>query len=357
MKKISIIIPVYNCEKYISAAIESIINQPVFHLCEMIIVNDGSTDKTAEICEKYVQEHEHIKLIRQENQGVSVARNVGIQNSSGEYIMFLDADDCYVEGVLDEQVLEELEMKYDAVFLSAYSANVSRNRFGINARYRNVVIQGGRSISLPGTFASGIYRRAMLLENEIWFDEHITLNEDQVFMLKALYAAGQIKFCERFSYIYCKTPKPLIYTLRNSRDWFRAWQKAYQWFDEHAVENREQMLAFADLKISARMLLYAKDYAKSVYSKRALLQELERVNGLEMLQNATKNNVLAYQYKDLELFQNDLGKFILLSKLEGYKIFFGRLALKVPMIRAYRDKKIYPYKKVDVNGPEVKDVL
>lgn len=90
--KTSIIIPAYNAQSYIERAIESALRQ-TYDDIEIIIINDGSTDKTSEIIEEYSQKHTNIKVISTDNGGVSRARNIGIDNSSGEYIVFLDADD------------------------------------------------------------------------------------------------------------------------------------------------------------------------------------------------------------------------------------------------------------------------
>ncbi|MCG8343758.1 MAG: glycosyltransferase [Chlorobiales bacterium] len=92
---ISIIMSVYNGERFIGEAIESCLEQRVKHGWELIVVNDGSTDGTVQIIEKYLEDS-RIKLIHQENKGISAAKNNGIVNSSGNYVSFLDADDCYL---------------------------------------------------------------------------------------------------------------------------------------------------------------------------------------------------------------------------------------------------------------------
>lgn len=92
--KVSIIIPVYNSEKYIEKCIESAINQTLDNI-EIIIINDGSKDSSEKIINKYLNKS-NIKLISKENEGCGIARNIGIQNSKGEYIFFLDSDD-YIE--------------------------------------------------------------------------------------------------------------------------------------------------------------------------------------------------------------------------------------------------------------------
>lgn len=89
---ISVIVPIYNVEKFLPYSMESILNQTYSNL-EIILVNDGSTDKSKSICEMYQSKDKRIKLINQKNQGVSVVRNIGIANATGEYIGFIDSDD------------------------------------------------------------------------------------------------------------------------------------------------------------------------------------------------------------------------------------------------------------------------
>ncbi len=89
---ISIIIPIYNAEKYISTCLGSILSQTLYNI-EIICVNDGSTDNSLEILEEYQKKDSRIVILNQENQGVSVARNYGISKATAEYIMFMDADD------------------------------------------------------------------------------------------------------------------------------------------------------------------------------------------------------------------------------------------------------------------------
>ncbi|MDD6826546.1 MAG: glycosyltransferase family 2 protein [Oscillospiraceae bacterium] len=99
MVKISVSIPVYNAEKYISECIESIINQS-FNDWELILVDDGSTDLSGKICKQYALNDSRIRYIYQNNTGQSSARNRGIDESKGEYIMFMDADDCLYPNAL-----------------------------------------------------------------------------------------------------------------------------------------------------------------------------------------------------------------------------------------------------------------
>lgn len=92
MEKISVIVPVYQEEKYLKRCIDSLINQTYPHL-EIILVNDGSTDGSGQICDEYAEKYPQIQVVHQENQGVSSARNTGLNRAAGDYIGFVDGDD------------------------------------------------------------------------------------------------------------------------------------------------------------------------------------------------------------------------------------------------------------------------
>ena len=108
--KLSIVIPVYNTEEYIRQCIDSVINIKNIET-EIIAVNDGSTDRTKDILEEYTENDDRIKVITQENQGASAARNTGIKASTGDYIYFLDSDD-WVDTVSFEKIIRQLENDY-----------------------------------------------------------------------------------------------------------------------------------------------------------------------------------------------------------------------------------------------------
>ena len=110
---ISIIVPVYNVEEYLEECLESIQNQTYTNI-EVIMINDGSTDGSKEICERFCQQDNRFKLVTQENQGLSAARNRGVKESVGQYIMFVDSDDVINTSVL-EVLLPYMKMDVDIV--------------------------------------------------------------------------------------------------------------------------------------------------------------------------------------------------------------------------------------------------
>lgn len=102
MTKISIIVPIYNVEKYLKRSLDSLVNQTLEDI-EIILVDDGSTDNSHKIAEDYKENYSNVLLVTKENGGLSDARNFGLQYASGEYIAFIDSDD-YVESQMFERM-------------------------------------------------------------------------------------------------------------------------------------------------------------------------------------------------------------------------------------------------------------
>ena len=100
--KYSVIIPVYNCRHYLESCVESIFKQKVDSAYEIVLIDDGSTDGSSQLCDRLAEMNSCIRVIHQANQGVSAARNAGISAAMGEYLLFLDADDFWNENLLQQ---------------------------------------------------------------------------------------------------------------------------------------------------------------------------------------------------------------------------------------------------------------
>ena len=133
---ISVIVPFYNVEEYLEECLESIRNQTYTNI-EVILVNDGSTDGSKEICERFCQQDNRFKLVTQENQGASVARNRGVKESNGDYIMFVDSDD-----VVKDNIVEVLlsYMKTDVDIVECKSTRCKEELFENNPV--NIIFEG-----------------------------------------------------------------------------------------------------------------------------------------------------------------------------------------------------------------------
>ncbi|MCW6664637.1 glycosyltransferase [Aerococcaceae bacterium NML191219] len=200
MARISVIIPVYNTEAYLSQCIESLIAQTEKQL-EIILVNDGSEDDSLAICKKYAELDNRIKVIHQSNRGVSAARNKGLQQANSEYVMFVDSDD-YVEKDMCERLFQEMGHKACDLVMCQYKKTSRNKRIGAELPMylpiEKVEDLSGRNFSffyrkdMFNAPVCKLYRRRLI---EKYFDESLSLGEDLIFNLEYL------KGCSRISYI------------------------------------------------------------------------------------------------------------------------------------------------------------
>jgi len=199
-EKVSIIIPVYNVEKYIRECLDSVINQTYKNL-EIICVDDCSPDKSAKIIEEYLQKDKRIKIIRHDkNQGTGVARNTGMKNSNGEYISFVDPDDYLNLNIIELMVKKQKETDVDIVvsnfrnFTREETPDLedileSRNFLKCSSQERYQIGFNNFQDNLNSVFISAcgkLYKKDFLIKNNIWFINQNIAGEDRGFCLKVL---------------------------------------------------------------------------------------------------------------------------------------------------------------------------
>ena len=199
MPKCSVIIPVYNVEKYLATALESVINQ-TFSDIEIICINDGSTDNSLTILENYAQKDSRIKLINQHNQGVSAARNAGLEAACGEYIMFLDPDDTY-DLTLCEKVVEKINTETPDIVMWGHNKIcntdiVDKNCYctGLEYLINNPNASLDKFIVLQVYIWDKAFKKEFLEKNKINFPLGIKNAEDLVFCLKTFYQNPKYSF-------------------------------------------------------------------------------------------------------------------------------------------------------------------
>lgn len=185
---ISIVVPTYNVEKYIGQCIDSLINQ-TWNNIEIIIIDDGSEDKTREIVNKYSIYDKRIKFYLQDNSGPSVARNNGISKSSGEYITFCDADDNVSTLYIEELVKKAQQDNYDIVTcgyidISKYGKVECNDFYDKNSelnrhKFIDCIFKG-----VGGTVWGKLFKRNIIIENNIKMNKDIFMCEDMVFVLE-----------------------------------------------------------------------------------------------------------------------------------------------------------------------------
>ena len=131
---VSVVIPVYNVEKYLKECVDSVLKQTYFSY-EIILVDDGSTDASAKICDEYAAKDSRISVIHKPNGGLSSARNTGLQKARGAYVYFLDSDDYIVEYALEKLVEAAERDNADIVFFDAVSFADADGDFKVSQNY------------------------------------------------------------------------------------------------------------------------------------------------------------------------------------------------------------------------------
>lgn len=209
-KFLSIVVPIYNAETYLSRCLDSILNQGMGKDdIEVLLVNDGSTDGSLEICEEYKRRNPDVfTIITQENSGVAVARNTGIENACGKYITFVDADDCLVTGgyrwLIDSFYDESLDkLMFWMITIDKHtSADISIK--GKNKNIQPKVTTGHEFLCNNFDFSvcHSLYRRSFLLVNSIRFGAKQRIAEDVLFNLRFDLCNPKIKIVPQRLYLY-----------------------------------------------------------------------------------------------------------------------------------------------------------
>lgn len=118
-RKVSIIVPVYNVEPWLNKCLDSLLDQ-TYSEYEILLINDGSTDRSGKICDKYAEENKRIKVFHNKNQGLSYSRNFGVKNSTGKYVMFVDSDDYINDAEIIEKFINILEKENSDFIYTSY---------------------------------------------------------------------------------------------------------------------------------------------------------------------------------------------------------------------------------------------
>lgn len=212
MAKVSVIIPVYNVEKYVSKCLDSVLSQ-TFADIEVICVNDGSTDNSLQILTEYADRDDRIKIITKPNGGLFSARHVGMVSAIGEYILFVDSDD-WIDNTLIEKTIDKIrETNVDVVIFGAYSVkedNIIKGMYSVNKipeKYKGKVLNiedyKDNLFVFPPTAWCKLYRKKFIDDNNIKFQE-IKDGEDQLFYLHAILCAKSIYVLNENLYYYIK---------------------------------------------------------------------------------------------------------------------------------------------------------
>lgn len=209
MPKVSVIVPVYNTEKYLPQCIDSILAQ-TFTDFELILVNDGSTDNSGKICDKYAEKDQSIVVIHQENSGANRARETGVNISRGEWITFVDSDDTILLNAI-ELLINNISDNIDIVIGQIFKTK---------RRTKILSISDYRKKLLIGKFAhpvAKLYRRQIFHDEIFNIHNYITIGEDMLMNIKLAFSIKQnVKIIPDVVYNYNYRENSAINTRSNS---------------------------------------------------------------------------------------------------------------------------------------------
>ncbi len=225
-KTVSVIVPAYNTEKYISKCIESLRNQS-YQEIEILLINDGSIDETLSICRRYEKEDKRIRVIDKENTGVSNTRNIGLKECTGDYVIFVDSDDYMSEDYISTLVLT-LEESHSQMVCVEYSLVNENEEYSTHES----ILKNGESkcfkakeaINLmvnknayQGYLWNKIFIKDILIKNNIFFDERIKIWEDMLFCLRYLFVIDSVTYINVPLYYYVQRSNSLM---KSHTNWF-----------------------------------------------------------------------------------------------------------------------------------------
>lgn len=298
---ISIIVPVYNVENYLKECLDSILTQSFSGSCEIVCVNDGSTDNSLEILKLYKEITKNIVIIDQKNKGLSGARNTGLKNAKGKYVMFLDSDDYLKNNNVLSLLYDEIE-KYDLDFVIAdfeyvYEDKGKNYRIKRNERIKNRVMMGIelydigiKTKSIMSVVWNKLYKRAFLEKNDLHFYEGI-IYEDMEFTPRAYYLANRVKYIDEVIVMYRQREGSIMSNNHINR------------LDDYIV-------------VAESLSFFNKNYNSKILYNSALYMYVNLINKLKYLEDENEISRIKNKLREKRV----ISKFMRSNKLK-YKLF------------------------------------
>ena len=208
-KTVSIIIPVYNSERYLNRCLDSVLSQRYTHL-EVLLIDDGSTDHSLNICREYAAKDNRIRVVHQDNQGASAARNTGLDHATGEYIMFCDSDDMvsdmWVQRMINALSDEETIMPFTGICDGVEQLGTKNERPEIGRLMEKSELFQNKFYFLVGFNVNTIFKKSIVERIQNRFrcqQDKADYNEDLLFVTEYLKNVDRLTFLGYNDYVYC----------------------------------------------------------------------------------------------------------------------------------------------------------
>lgn len=280
---ISIIVPIYNVEKFLPKCIDSLLNQ-TYRDIELILIDDGSPDASGEICDRYASNDPRIIVIHQTNRGVSAARNVGLNIATGEYIGFCDPDD-FIAPEMYEKMIDAIKQNHADMVICGYDYFNERYQKDESRLYKvrdneNLTLEDvySRLSDMPPTIRHGVVNKLFrkILLTDIKFDESLHSTEDGNFLLDYLLHVKSTVFIHEPLYMNLVRSGSATHgglNINNLRDSFKVHNRMYRDTVSLFPKQRNHALAFL---LDVCTLKYNEAKSRSADTDDELLKDMRR---------------------------------------------------------------------------------
>lgn len=320
--KVSVIVPIYNTEKFLEKCIESILNQTLKEI-EIILINDGSTDNCHKICQEYVEKNkDKIRYINNKNIGCSATRNLGIELAQGEYIAFVDSDDYIDKEMYEEMYNKSQELKSDIVFCGLKTIYLKKNcTWNRNIKIKENKYDYLKRKQLLNNPVNKLFKKHFLKVNNILFPLDTQFAEDIVFCFKSVILAEKIDAVEKNFYNYIIHENNSVHNLEKRLGVFYSfsWLFEYLRIKKYILNNKlyksfYDFFNFYAIRGVFFMLLNPELVSDLEYKKYNLIfyNELKKIKYLTL-----KSKILIFYYKNLVFFIRKFNLYFVLKKLKN----------------------------------------
>lgn len=353
MPMLHVVIPVYNAERFLQEAVDSVLNQP-FKGIDIVLVNDGSTDSSPTLCDAIAAKEERVTVIHQKNGGVSVARNTGIEYILGccqdeDYIAFLDADDVWIPNAFLGIPVTSVASKVDLIACSSNSSDETLTHFTEPAVYEESCCRGDASAvwKVKYHLGSNLYSARLLRKFNIRFFEGLKYCEDKIFISQCSFLADQIYFCSILLYIVRTNSGSAMQRARKLRSISYYLPIIDGWLRSDEFVSQYESVTGKHLR-AGRILagIYLMDMTADHYKQWGSRKEIEKV----LREHPHYNLMVDFTYPDVSVRQCKKRDFLLehpvlfrlLFMTIGTVDFTTRWLLSQDPFKTWWDKRKYP---------------
>ncbi len=298
---VSVVIPVYNVEKYLDRCVESIINQTYSNL-EIILVDDGSADNSSDMCEQWAKKDSRVKVIHKENAGAGLARNTGIENATGKYIFFVDSDDYMDVTTVEKCISKALNSGADIVMFGRCDVfkDGTKKIKPVNSKELDFEKEAVLNDILPGLFTydrgfgisvwGKMFNLDVIKSNKIQFEsERKIISEDAYFLLALFNRISKITVL----------PENLYFYYKNENSFSRKYKKGHQELNDNFLQKSIRLCE--NLKYPEKLKLYitARYHTYSLVGMKLIIaSDLSRKEKKAELKAVFENGILHASLKD-----------------------------------------------------------